>query len=63
MNYMTQLKYVTAEPMTRADYNVYRGWELPEDENGDDTGYKITHESGRESWSPTKDFESDYTEQ
>ena len=34
-------KMINAEPMTRAAYNVFRGWELPADENGDDEGYLV----------------------
>ena len=34
-------KLINAEPMTRAEYNVFRGWELPADENGDDEGYLL----------------------
>lgn len=25
-------KLITAEPMTRGDYNIYRGWTIPENE-------------------------------
>lgn len=34
---------VTAEPMSRVQYNHYRGWVLPADENGADLGYMIEH--------------------
>ncbi len=60
--YVTASKEVEAEPMSRADYNTYRGWTLPSDENGADKGYILTHASGRESWSPEADFKSDYIE-
>ena len=30
---VTQIKAIE---MSRKDYNIYRGWELPKDENGDD---------------------------
>lgn len=30
------VKLINANPMTRLAYNQFRGWELPEDENGDD---------------------------
>ena len=36
MQQYTGTKTVTAEPMTRAAYNVLREWELPADENGED---------------------------
>ena len=31
-------KQIKARPMNRADYNDYRGWELPENEDGSDEG-------------------------
>ena len=31
-------KLISAKPMGRAGYNTYRGWELPDNENGDDGG-------------------------
>lgn len=34
-------KTVHASPMTRAAYNDYRGWKLPENENGDDAGFLV----------------------
>ena len=30
---------VHAATMTRQEYNDYRGWQLPEGENGNDVGY------------------------
>ena len=50
---------VESEAMTRLDYNVYRGWTLPSDENGEDKGYKLTTES-REYWVPKAVFEKTY---
>ena len=32
--------------MNRADYNTYRGWLLPEDENGSDEGYLVEYLDG-----------------
>ena len=48
---------VQAEPMTRLAYNIYRGWQLPDDENGADAGYFILKEDGNESWQPKELFE------
>ena len=31
-------KLVKRTPMNRAEYNLYRNWALPGDENGDDDG-------------------------
>lgn len=66
-------KFVTAKPMTRAEYNDYRNWELPEDENGDDAGFLVEYLDGGKpnhpnhknyiSWSPYDVFIAGYTAQ
>lgn len=63
-------KIIHAVPMTRRGYNEYRGWELPADENGGDTGYLVEYmdggranhpaHSGYISWSPTDVFNNSY---
>lgn len=63
-------KIITATPMTRAEYNAYRDWVLPADENGDDTGYLVEYldggaanhpqHTGYISWSPSDVFEKSY---
>lgn len=63
-------KVVMAKPMTRAAYNKYRGWALPENENGDDEGYLVEYVDGGKpndsrhagyiSWSPTEVFDNAY---
>lgn len=65
-------KKVTAAPMNRLDYNKYRGWELPSDENGEDDGYLVEYLDGGESnhpdhkgyisWSPKRQFDEGYNE-
>lgn len=35
-------KVIQAKPMTRGDYNIYRGWTIPADENPEDAGYTKT---------------------
>lgn len=48
---------VKIEPMTRADYNILRGWTLPADENGSDKGVKVTDlQTGHVSWLPIDEF-------
>ena len=47
-------KMIHAEPMTRGEYNQYRGWQIPENENPEDEGYHIVYPDGYESWSPQK---------
>lgn len=51
------VKMVSAKEMTRADYNILRGWELPDDENGDDPGYLKDDGKGHIQWDPKDVFE------
>lgn len=63
-------KLLAARPMTRAEYNDYRGWQLPADENGADEGYLVEYFDGGQtnhpahqgyvSWSPKDVFERAY---
>jgi len=63
-------KLINAIDMTRAAYNILRGWELPADENGDDAGYLVEYVDGGQanhpnfkgyiSWSPKEVFEKAY---
>lgn len=67
-------KLVFAIPMTRADYNIYRKWDLPPNENGADEGYLVEYQpkdgeptnveghAGYVSWSPKAVFEGSYLE-
>lgn len=69
-------KILNAQPMTRGDYNIFRGWQLPPEETGraDDEGYLVEyidqgagteantpHFKGYVSWSPKAVFENAYT--
>jgi hypothetical protein len=64
-------KQVLAKPMTRKEYNDYRGWQLPKEENGEDEGMLVeyvdggtkNHEAheGYISWSPKEVFENSYS--
>lgn len=63
-------KLTKAVRMNRADYNTYRGWDLPSDENGSDEGYLVEYLDGGKpnhpahagyiSWSPREQFEAAY---
>lgn len=63
---------VHASPMNRLEYNNYRNWILPVDENGDDEGYLVacvdggkgndSRHAGYISWSPKDVFEQVYKE-
>ena len=65
-------KRVHAHPMNRGEYNAYRGWEVPADENPADDGYLVEYLDGGKpnhpahagyiSWSPKDVFERYYTE-
>ena len=54
------VKVVAAEPMSRGEYNAYRGWKIPSDENPEDEGYHIRYPDGYESWCPKKQFNEAY---
>lgn len=65
-------KLVNMQPMTRQEYNDFRGWALPADENGADEGYLVeyldggkpntaTH-AGYVSWSPKAQADAAYRE-
>jgi len=63
-------KSVLAVPMTRGDYNEYRGWQIPENEDPKEQGYLIEYVDGGKpnddrhagyiSWSPKDVFERSY---
>jgi len=57
-------KVVHARPMKRGEYNRYRGWQIPADENPEDEGYLVIYgkdtEDHHESWSPKKQFDEGY---
>jgi hypothetical protein len=64
-------KEIEATPMNRLEYNKYRGWELPADENGEDEGYLVEYagdasnhpnHKGYISWSPKEQFENAHIE-
>ena len=55
-------KIIKATPMTRGEYNCYRGWNIPENENPEDKGYLVEYSDGYQSWSPEKQFEDAYRE-
>ena len=70
MNRYLGTKLINAKPMTRAEYNATRGWEVPADENPDDAGYLVEYVDGGKanhpdfagyiSWSPADVFDRAY---
>ena len=53
-------KMIYARPMTRGEYNEYRGWTIPADENPNDEGYLVRYHDCYESRSPRSVFEEAY---
>ena len=54
-------KLVQAKPMSRGEYNAYRGWPIPCDEDQTAKGYLVRYQlDGYESWSPKEVFEKAY---
>lgn len=63
-------KIINAKPMNRQEYNDFRGWPLPADEDGADEGYLVEYADGGKpntpqfagyvSWSPKEQFEKAY---
>ena len=63
-------KLVVARPMTRGEYNSYRGWEMPADEDPQEPGYLVEYRDGGKpndprhngyiSWSPQEVFDKSY---
>lgn len=64
------VKLVDAVPMNRQQYDDYRGWELPSNENGSDEGFLVEYLDGGQandsrhkgyiSWSPAEVFANAY---
>lgn len=66
-------KVVNAKPMSRQEYNDFRGWTVPENENPNDDGYLVEYTdskvqpelegkaNGYVSWSPKDVFDKAYT--
>jgi len=50
------VKITHGEPMTRGDYNKFKGWTIPADENPDDEGYLVKYSDNYISWSPKAAF-------
>ena len=54
------VKQVEAKTITRGDYNDYRGWTVPANENPNDEGYMVKYADDYVSWSPKETFEKSY---
>lgn len=54
------VKQIEAEPMNLGDYNISRGWTIPENEDPKKDGYRIVYPDEYVSWSPKEIFEEAY---
>ena len=54
------VKLISATPMTRGDYNAFKGWTIPPDENPNDEGYLVEYSDNYVSWSPKDTFDEAY---
>ena len=55
-------KHIKAEPMTRGQYNDFKGWPIPNDEDPNDPGYLVKYSDDYISWSSAAPFEKSYME-
>lgn len=72
MNTYIGVKLIRAKPMTRGEYNAFRGWNVPADENPADEGFLVEYLDGGKantpqydgyvSWSPADVFNRAYRE-
>ena len=70
MKHYIGTKRILAKPMTRKEYNDFRGWQMPANENGSDEGFLVEYIDGGAanvkgfngyvSWSPKDAFERAY---
>lgn len=64
------LKMINAVAMTRGEYNILQGWQIPANENSHDAGYLVEYLDGGKpnhpdytgyiSWTPAEVFEKAY---
>ena len=60
MNYYIGTKLIKAQPMTRGEYNQFKGWEAPKGEDQTIDGYLVEDETGYTSWRPGCQFDKYY---
>jgi hypothetical protein len=54
------VKELDAKPMSLGEYNEYRGWKIPPEEDPKAEGYLVVYKDGYKSWSPKQAFEDAY---
>lgn len=58
LKYYIRVSAVKAEPLTLGDYNIRRGWTIPENEDPTTKGYLVEYKDGYISWCPEDKFEA-----
>jgi hypothetical protein len=57
MKHYIRVSAIKAEPLTLGEYNIRRGWTIPENEDPATEGYLVEYEDGYLSWCPRDKFE------
>ena len=60
MDFYVGTKILEATEKTLGEYNTFRGWEIPADEDPATPGYLVRYDNGHVSWSPKNVFETSY---
>lgn len=55
------MKQIDAIPMDLGNYNIYRGWKMPDNEDPKAPGYIVRYPDNYVSWSPKKTFDEAYS--
>lgn len=56
------VKQIKAKPMTLGEYNNYRKWDIPKQEDPFREGYLVEYPDGYQSWSPKEIFDASHLE-
>jgi len=62
MKHYIAVKAVKAMSMSLGEYNQFRGWTIPKDEDPNTQGYLVEYSDGYQSWSPAEAFEKSHLE-
>ena len=54
------IKQIEAKQMNLGEYNEYKGWTIPEDEDPLRDGYLVKYSNDYETWSPIEAFQEAY---
>jgi hypothetical protein len=53
-------KLIQAKPMSLGDYNIFKGWVIPKNEDPNREGYMVKYSDNYVSWSPKGEFDKSY---